>query len=221
MYAFDFPPSDLTLRPVTQKQTENCLATVYLQGKPQLSIESPLGFFNTPLPPSFSSCDLHIEGEYVLLHTPSQIAVFTKTCHLLLLERVLNYSFDGNRLTATLPLSDTLGRTANCVWEFTGESCRQTKFTLSAPQRENCLEELLPYAFFDCILLQGDYASLLHESIREDAESIRAFLGDFISVILTNTPTVCGLVRKKGERIFQVDYFSVEIYEGKIKDVQG
>jgi hypothetical protein len=46
-------------------------------------------------------------------------------------------------------------------------------------------------------------------------------LGDFSAVTLTNEPTVCGLVRKKKERLFVVDYFSVTVENGKISDVKG
>jgi hypothetical protein len=222
VYAYDFPPSDLSLRPIAQKREGDCLATVYTQGKPQLSVECPQGFFNATLPPSFAVCELAIEGEYILLRSPNELALFNKECRLLLLEHVLEYSLQDGVLTAVLPLSDSKGHTAKCVWQLTDGGCKQTQFSLSAPTRNTpLLEELLPYAFFECILLQGDYSSFLHESVQADAEKIRAFLGEYIAVALTDSPTVCGLVRKKGERLFQVDYFSVEIADGKIADVKG
>ena len=222
VYAYDFPPSDFTLRPIAQKREGDCLATVYTQGKPQLSVESPLGFFNATLPPSFAPCALTIEGDYILLRSPKELAIFNKQCRLLLLERVLEYTLLDGVLTAVLPLSDSKGHTAKCAWQLTDGGCKQTQFSLSAPTHNTpFFEELLPYAFFECILLQGDYPFFLHESVQADAEKIRAFLGEYIAVTLTDSPTVCGLVRKKGERLFQVDYFSVEIADGKIADVKG
>ena len=221
LYAFDFPPSDFTLRPIAQKREGTCLATVFSQGRIQLSIESPLGFFNTHLPPSFSACEVYIEGDFILLRSPDMLAVFNRECHPILLEQALEYSLSDGVLTATLPLSDSRGRKAKCAWRLDNGECTQTEFTLLEPNVSNALEELLPYAFFECVLLKGNYAELLHESIRADAEKILSFLGEYTAVTLTSDPAVCGLVRKKKERLFAVDYYSVEIKEGKIADVKG
>ncbi len=221
VYAFDFPPSDFTLRPIAQKREGDCLATVFLQGKVQVSIESPIGFFNAHLPPSFSSCEVYVERDFILLRSPDSLAVFNRECRPLLIERVTEYSLSDGVLTATLPLSDSRGRKAKCAWRLDNGECTQTEFTLLEPNGNNAIEELLPYAFFECVLLRGNYTELLHESIRSDAEKIRGFLGEYTAVTLTNNPAVCGLVRKKKERLFAVDYYSVEIKEGKIADVKG
>ena len=50
IYARDFPPSDFTLRPITQIADENCLATVFCQGGVHLSIQTDKNFFTSPLP---------------------------------------------------------------------------------------------------------------------------------------------------------------------------
>ena len=55
----------------------------------------------------------------------------------------------------------------------------------------------------------------------ENADQIKDFLGNFQAVTLTSLPNVCGLVYQKGERLFEVKYFTLQIENGKIVDVQG
>lgn len=222
IYACDFPPADCALRPIAQTREGDCLATVFSQGKPQLTVESPLGFFNATIPPFFDPCEVFFHDDFVLLKGKETLGVYAKSCRQILVERVLDYSLSENTLTATLPLSDSLQRTAKCVWALTDGECKQIEFTLSQPIKTSAPPEgLLAYAFFESVLLKADYTAFLCERLQADADEIRAFLGEFIAVTLTREPNVCGLVRKKGERLFAVDYFSVEIENGQITDVKG
>ncbi len=223
IYASDFPPVDYALRPVAQKREGNLLATVFIQGKPQLSIESPDGFFVATLPPFFSPCELIFHQNLLFLKGEYHLAVYTLRAQPLLCEKVAGYELSEGELTATLPLSDSLQRTAFCRWQLSKTGCELTEFTLR--QAENATGEpphdLLAYAFFESALLKADIAPFLHEELRPDAEGILAFLGDFTAVTLTEKENVCGLVRKKKERLFAVEYYSVQIEEGKITDVRG
>lgn len=222
IYACDFAPADLSLRPVAQTREGDTLATVFWQGKLQLSIESPKGFFNATLPPLFDPCEVIFHEDLLLLKGENALAVYDLTCKRLLLEKYTACSLSGNTLNATLPLSDRLQRFAKCEWELTNGECKRTAFTLAqASENQQPSEDLLAYAFFECALIGEDFAPFLADALQPDAEHIRAFLGDFVAVTLTEEPTVCGLVRVKKERLFAVDYFAVEIREGKIADVKG
>lgn len=81
--------------------------------------------------------------------------------------------------------------------------------------------ELIPYAFFESVLIGADFSELLSDELKERAQHIKAFLGDFVSVVLTDRPNTCGLVRKKKERLFEVYYFTAEVKDGKIVDIRG
>ena len=85
---------------------------------------------------------------------------------------------------------------------------------------EPILENLLPYAFFESILIGANYVDFLCDDLLSDGEKIVDFLGDFSGVILTEDVHTCGLVKQKGERLFEVEYFTVEIKDGKIADVR-
>lgn len=220
VYAYDFAPVDFTLRPITQKRDRDCLVTIYAQGRAQMTVQTTEGFFNATLPPSFCECEIFFHAGLILLRSPKELAVYTKTAQLLLCEQVLDFSLEEGALRASLPVFDCLGQTADCAWALSADDCKQTEFTLRAQNRPNVLEELLPYAFFESVLIGGNYADFLCDELLQDAERIRAFLGNFIGVTLTKEPQCCGLIRKKAERLFSVSYYCVEIVDGKITDVK-
>lgn len=228
IYARDFPPNDFSLKIVCQKRFEKHLITVYSQGNLQLSLETPLGFFVATLPPCFCVCDVTFHKETVFLKSPDMLALFTSSGKRLFLEKVLSYQTTEDGFTALLPLSEALGRVADCAYEIKGDELVRTRFSLR--QRNTATgetdagkirDELLPFAFFESVLVGADYAEMLCDELAPKASEIRAFLGAFIAVTVTKTPNVCGLVRKKGERLFSVEYYSVELEDGKIKDVKG
>ena len=238
IYAKDFPPSDMTLKTIAQEREGKTLVTVFQQGDVQVSIENSNGFFLSTLPPSFESCNIAFCDNFVIFNSPEQLALFNRFGKLLLLEKVTEFKVEKNTLHATLPLSDRLRRVAKCSWEFINDGIRQTAFSISQetcvhlpfdgentelalPNSENIRDELLPYAFFESILIGADYAQLLDDTLQKKATSVKEFLGEFTSVVLTENPNVCGLVRKKGERLFEVDEFLVELNDGKISDVRA
>ena len=224
VYACDFPTVNTALSVIAQAKDDETLVTVYTQGRVQVSIESNLGFFNAYLPPSFSACKITFVEGLILLESPNAFALFTRDGKRLLQEEMENLSLDGNELTATLPLSDTLCRTAECKWTLSKDGCMRTACTLRQERTENddvFMRAFIAYAFFESVLIGADYRAFLSDDLAVDAERIVAFLGNFIAVTPTDEPCTCGLVKKKAERLFTVEYYSVEILDGKIVDVKG
>lgn len=220
IYAYDFAPNDYTLRPITQLREGKTLATLFMQGRVHLSIENENGFFTSTLPPSFATATLTLRGDFLFVETPSQLAVYTKTGECVLLEDILSVTIAEDTLTLRLPLSDRFSRTATCRYRMQENAFKRISFQIEQPATAP-KEDLLAYAFFESIRIGGDYTQLLCESLREKADQIVAFLGDFCDVVITDDVRVCGLVRKKQPHLFEVDYFHVEIEEGKITDVKG
>ena len=222
IYAKTFPPSDFTLRPIAQAKEGSTLATVFSQGHLQLSIESPSGMFIATLPPVFTACKVFFHQDFILLEGEKHLAVYNSEAKQLLFERFIEYSLSENTLNATMPLSDALQRQAKCTWTLAFGECRLASFTLlQASKDAQPPADLLAYAFFESVLIGADFTSFLCDELIPDAKSIRAFLGDFTAVTLTKEPNVCGLVRKKKENLFAVDYFAVEMENNKIIDVKG
>lgn len=228
VYARDFPPRDFTLRPVAQKRDGELLATVFVQGETQVSLQSPHGFFVAALPPAFAHCEIEFHGGLVFLKAPDNLAVFTQKGENVLLEKILSFSADEKELSATLPLCDPLGRHADCKWSISEDGLTRTEFTLrqttakdGETAQEKIRDELLPYAFFTSVLIGANFEDFLSDELALKADKIKEFLGDFVAVTPTQEPNVCGLVRKKGERLFEVAYFQAETKGEKICDLKG
>ena len=226
IYARDFPPADFTLRPIAQQRFDNTLVSVFQQGYTQISIQSPAGFFTDTLPPVFADCKLSSHAGFYFIEGKNHLAVYTATGECVLLEEVLSFDVMDEELHACLPLSDCLGRTADCVWSLQGNTCVRTHFTLrqnhtqaGETDKEKIAEELLPYAFFQSVLLGVNYANFLSDELTDKANEVVDFLGNFHSVCITDNPFTCGLIQKKAPRLFEVVYFTVTIENGKITDI--
>ncbi len=224
--ACDFAPVDYTLRPICQQRFDDTVVSVFQQGCVQVTIQSPLGFFTSTLPPSFSSCTLSKHGDLYFIEGKNHLAAYTGGGKCVLLEEVLSFSVTETELNATLPLSDALGRVADCVWKLDKTGCQRTHFSLRQARtftgetdEEKIRDELLPYAFFENLLLGGNYAKMLSDELAPNAERILSFLGDFVGVTLTADPHTCGLIREKAPRLYEVDYFTAKMEGGKIVDI--
>ena len=227
IYARDFPPSDLTLKILRQNRFQKNLATLFYQGDLQLSLQTENGFFISTLPPAFENSELIFESGLLVLKAPNALAVYTLLGERVLLENTLSCLIETGKLTATLPLSDSLGRVANCEWEMSEQGLTRTKCILSQARTANdekdverIQTELLPFAFFESILLDANYLSFLSDDLESQAEKLKEYLGEFCAVTLTNNPNVCGLVYKKAERLFEIINYAVSIENDKITDIR-
>ena len=227
IYARDFPPSDLTLKILAQKRFEQNLVTLFYQGELHLSLQTEKGFFISTLPPTFEKSELFFENGLFILKAPNMLAVYTIAGERVVMESILSCKIEAGVLYATLPLSDSLGRVAECAWEMSEQGVTRTKCTLLQARTKNgesdpesLQAELLPFAFFESVLLGADCVSLLSDDLAPQADKLKGYLGNFCSVTLTDDPNVCGLVYKKNERLFEIVHFSATLENGKITDIK-
>ena len=162
------------------------------------------------------------------LETKEKLALYTRAGECVFYEDVLSYTVENEELNATLPLSNCLGRTAECRYELTEFSCRRISVALRQTRAENgettddkIALSLLPFAFLESVLLGIDYTQFLSKDLLGKAETLRAFLGEFVAVVPTRKPNVCGLVRQKADRLYEVESVSLEITDGKITDIRA
>ncbi len=227
IYARDFPPRDTALRILAQKRFDCGTLTLFYQGALQLSIETEKGFFISTLPPAFENATLLFESGLFFLKTPEGLAAFTQSGERVLLENILSCSLERGVLSARLPLCDALGRVADCQWSLDEHGLTRTQCTLLQTRThdggndlQTLREELLPFAFFESVLLGADVSPFLSEELLPQAEKLKDFLGHFLAVTLTPAPNVCGLVYAKSERLFEVVPFTVTVERGKVADVR-
>ena len=224
--ACGFAPLDYTLRPICQQRFGDTVVSVFQQGHIQVTIQTPDGFFNSTLPPSFSTCTLSKHGDLFFIEGKNHLTAYTGGGKCVLSEEILSFSVTETELNATLPLSDSLGRVADCVWKLEKNGCRRTHFSIRQERThsgetdtDKIRDELLPYTFFERVLLGENYAELLSDDLQSKTKSVVAFLGDFYAVTLTGSPYTCGLIREKAPRLYEVDYFTVRVEGGKIADI--
>ena len=217
IYAKDFPPSDFSLRIHAQKRFDNCLVTLFTQGKTQLTIESPNGFFNAYLPPISDDCELRQVNGCILVADKERLCLFSEDARLLLNEQILSFSIENDTLSARLPLNDSGCRYADCTWEIINGDCHQNSFSISDLHSAFPHEDLLVYAFFESVLLGLDYTQFLGDALLEKATDLPAFLGEFLSVIPQEDENACGLVYQKAERLYQIKIFPHMCFNGIIQ----
>lgn len=218
LYARDFPPADFSLRPITQIVEQNCTATLFMQGQIQLSIQTLENFFISYLPLSFCQAELFFYANLLFVKAEKMLAVFNKSGERLFMENILSYSLDGDVLSVKLPLVESLGRVADCKYALSPTECTRTECVLSQSRAER-VEELFAFAFFESILIGADITEFLSDEMIPKTDGIYAFLGDFISVLPTETENCCALLYKKKEGLFEAKYFTLAVKNRKVTDI--
>ncbi len=222
VYAKDFPPKDVTLQVLSQVRQNGLLVTLFKQGRLQLSVEKNGELFLANLPIGCAPSGIEIYRSLILLKETERLTVFNSRAELLLCEKIISCQTDGDEITALLPLSDRLGRVAECTWKIENGSLTRTRFTVKQRQTsDEPPEGLIAYAFFESVLIGAEFSEFLNDELKEKAAELGEFLGDFIAVTLTEQENEIGLVYKKAERLYELRYFLVEIKDGKICDVIG
>ncbi len=226
--AYDFPPIDCTLHPIAQNRFGDTVISVFQQGRIQCTMQTPNSFFTSTLPPAFSLSTLSKHGDFYFIEGKNALAVYTNNGERVFLEEILSFSASETEFNASLPLSNALGRVADCTYALDKTGCRRTRFSLRQAyahdgdtNEEKIRDELLPYTFFERVLLGENYAELLSTDLQYKAKHIVDFLGDFHQVSLTDSPYTCGLIKEKAPRLFEVAYFTVTVEGGKITDIKG
>lgn len=218
LYAHDFPTSDLSLRPIAQISEQNCKATLFCQGGVQLSLQTPENFFIAYLPPSFCQAELFFTADLVFVKAENMLAIFNRSGEKLFMERVLDFSVDGNVLSARLPLAESLGRIADCTYALSEKECKRVSCVLSPPKDER-KEDLFAFSFFESVLIGADLNEFLSDGLQPKADDLRAFLGDFTAILPTDEKDCCVLFYKKQEGLFEGKYFRLSLENGKITDI--
>ena len=225
IYVDGFKPIDCSLRPVKQVTLQDAVITLFFQGELHLSLQTPKGLFIATLPPAFADCVIEYVNGFTILSTEKQTAVLNDSAEIILLENTKSCKIENGKLHLEIALLDSLSRFADGVWDLSNGFIRE-KFTLRQRYTkdgdcspENLQKELLPYAFFESVLIGAEYTQFLSEDLQRDSQKLRAFLGEYVAVTLTDSPFRCGLVKPKSARIFEVEYFETRIENGKICDI--
>lgn len=147
---------------------------------------------------------------------------------LLLKKEYVEFTVFEDGFALTEKLFDIAKHKIVYYFTFDGKSVAENRAKREVTADGNfCPEDLvagvIPYAFCEEFSVGGDYGYYLSDEIKENADKLGEYLGNFIGV--TTPPAFkeqdrVGLVYKKGERTYSVEYFLFDLEGGKIVNVK-
>lgn len=222
-----FPPKNCALKVIWQTRFCANTITLFYQGGVQLSCEGQ-SFELYDLDCAFANGKFSedtVAGRPVLIISAKGcIAVISEQGKLALLTPAESYSC-GDMLEITKKFPTCAGVVATCDFTYDGEV-----FSLAASRAEESRKidpSVLHFAFFESVLTRADYKKYLGRELKEKADLIFEFLGDFTQVTLPTAKfyaeygqiNAAGLVYAKSKNLFEVKYFAVDIQDGLIQNV--
>jgi hypothetical protein len=128
----------------------------------------------------------------------------------------------GNTLKITVKFATCTQAEAECEFAYDGK-----EFSLiGSTTREKCkpTDDVLHFTFFESVLTRGDFKKYLSDELKDKADDILPFLGDFCEVTIPTerfyaehgNMRAAGLVYPKGKNLFEVKYFAADVEAGKI-----
>ncbi len=223
IYAHTFQARDTRLKIITQNHCENLVVTVFQQGEVQVTFQTLDNVVIAYLPPSFAVCDITFWKEFCIFRSPEYVYVYTKTGACVLQEKASSFNIENDLLQMLSPVSDALGFVAESEWEAQDNALTRTRYTLKQTresyEQNGVKTAMLGYAFFESVRIGAEFAQMLSDEMQEKQKDLQSYLGDFLSVVFTDNPLVCGLVYKKAERLYRVRYFQIALQNEKITDV--
>ena len=211
VYASGFLHEDQSLKVLSEEQLGGTHFTLYRQGEVYLRYEHGRTHV-IQLDDRFEKCDIREindgylltgEGAFLLLGRGGNVLVRSEG-------EVVEA---GETLKAEIPLHDSMGHSVVSEWRG-GELVSSSIRAKRAPT-----EATYALALFESVNLGVDPAPYLHEKICHKADSLKEFLGDYLSVVLTDSPQRVGLVYERKERVFDIRYFTVTLEDGKISNI--
>ncbi|MGN0804774.1 MAG: hypothetical protein ACI4MS_05270 [Candidatus Coproplasma sp.] len=131
----------------------------------------------------------------------------------------------GDMLEVRVNFETCIGHYAVCRFSYDGD-----KMTLTDSKTFSTRDtpiKLIPFAFFESLLTHGDFAEYLSDSIKDRAEDLPSYLGEFTDVAIPHSSfyqkhgdiDAVGLVYPLSKNLFKVKYYAVDIEGGKIDNI--
>lgn len=135
------------------------------------------------------------------------------------------FSLSALGFTTTERLKDIAKHRIVCEYSESGGKIKEISRKVTADEnfdREKLNERLIPYAFSEEFLCGGDYGFYLADSVKENVAKLGGFFGEFIGVTpppLFRNYKEIGLIYKIAERKYSVEYFTFDIENNKITNI--
>lgn len=131
----------------------------------------------------------------------------------------------GDKLTVTVKFNTCAACKAVCTFGYDGEKMTAEKSVTREYVPPNA--DILHFAFFESVLTHGDFGKYLSDDLKEKADALPSFLGEFVDVTVPYKKfydrhgdiKAAGLVYPVSKNLFDVKYFAVDIEGGKITNI--
>lgn len=218
---------------LSQEKYDDLIATVYNENGIKISLETKNDFIIEPVP---TDCDTVNLFRPELNKNLIAFAFYGKQTLLIVfnidtkIEKVFfglvdDFSFEKG-LQTTENFLDIAKHSLVINWEFNGESFVEKERSLNKAENFNYLnltERLLPYAFLEEFMLKGEFKVYLADNIVKNADNLFGFFGEYLGVMpppLFRNFNEIGLIYRKTQNVYFVDYFSFQLENGKITSIK-
>jgi hypothetical protein len=160
----------------------------------------------------------------LILQGSGCIAVISSSGKLVFINSADSY-FCDDKLHITLNFGTCSQIKGECAFAYDGQSLRLT--TSEAKETTEISEDIMPFAFFECVLTRADCGKYLCDDLLSKVDDLYSFLGNFVDVV-TPPQNFCvahpdlsavGLVYALKDNLYNVRYFTTQIEDGKITNI--
>lgn len=232
---------------VAQEKYQGLVATVFTENGYKLSLETPSDCYAEPLPFPVAEAKFSLKycGSEELLfaeflpsagqsgeNTPKSaekiVCAFSAAGKIKkVFEReVAEISLD-KEIETTERYKDIAKHVVKIFWEYDAkkrEMKESSRSVFHSPSfdKKRLPTRILPFAFIEEFLVKGDYLEYLTGSVKENADKLGGFFGEFIGVMPPprfRKENETGLIYRTGERTYKAEYYIFELSERKIDNI--
>lgn len=226
--------SNPTFKVLSQIKENDLVATVFNENGLKISIETPSSFFADCLPltadnaavsrfslDGYDFIAVSFEGKektlFVYSLYPEVRCVFTR--------KVYSFSLDNGFFT-TENFLDIAKHQVTSFWTFDGANFKEKdrKITCAKTVDPKKLPlAILPYAFLEELLVGGDVLPFVCGTVKENAQKLKEFLGEYIGVFPPpefKDISLVGLIYNNGNNKYKAQYLTFEFTDNLISNVK-
>ena len=228
-YLIDFscPKNNLPFKVVYQKRFYNFEITLFYDGAKKLSIQTESDYFVenaeyfSPEINSFSVGGI----DFVYLDDRKEkkryLSLYktTEKTEKIFCGEITDFSYK-DKISLSYSLPDVLKHKIEITFSVNGNTVFESERKVSRVKNPKDLnEKIIPFAFFEELCVGSDVYEYLSEEMHDNAPYLKEYLKDFIGVMpppFFRDINEVGLIRKKSDNAFFVDYYIAEVKDKKI-----
>ena len=232
-YLIDFclKKSDLPFKVIYQKRFNNFEITLFYDDTSKVSIQTETDnfvedlIFNCPETDTFSvlNTDFVFIKDTIGKRKYLSLYKLTGKTEKIFCGEITDFSFDTT-INISYSLSDIAKHKIEIVYTVRDNVVYESGRKVSGEtDLDKLSEKIIPFAFFEDLCVGGDIIKYLSDEMQQNALYLKDYVKDFIGVMpppLFRNVNEVGLIRKKSENVFAVDYYIAETQNRKIINVK-